>query len=96
MSSNSTATTQANNTSASSNMPQSSSSYAASIVSGSTRYSTDEQKAAGSSQKPRRSFRQRVKTLLSDIGTPPTSRYDREHGLETTIITGPSLPPSRI
>ncbi|KAL2110540.1 hypothetical protein VUR80DRAFT_1018 [Thermomyces stellatus] len=31
----------------------------------------------------RRRLRARLRTALSDVGTPPTSRYDAAHGLET-------------
>lgn len=31
----------------------------------------------------RRRLRARLRTALSDVGTPPTTRYDAEHGLET-------------
>jgi len=32
---------------------------------------------------PRRRLRNRIKTVLSDVGAPPTTRHDKAHGIET-------------
>lgn len=39
--------------------------------------------AATATESSRRRLRSRLRTALSDVGTPPTMRYDAAHGLET-------------
>lgn len=39
--------------------------------------------AASPTESSRRRLRARLRTALSDVGTPPTLRYDAAHGLET-------------
>lgn len=54
--------------------------------SASTGYSYEKQPASASSSsksKPHRSVRDRVKGVVSDMGYPPTRRYDQENGRKT-------------
>ncbi|CAI4216679.1 unnamed protein product [Parascedosporium putredinis] len=39
--------------------------------------------ATSADKAERRRLRTRLRTALSDMGTPPTSRHDKEHGIET-------------
>lgn len=45
--------------------------------------SYEEATRSGATAPGRRRLRARLRTALSDVGTPPTSRYDAAHGLET-------------
>lgn len=66
--------------------------YAASSLSESTTYSYD--KPTQETSKPRRSFRQRVKTVLKELGTSPFEGEDDKHKQSAGWLT--SLPPSKI
>ncbi|XXG98882.1 Squalene epoxidase [Hypoxylon texense] len=58
----------------------------ASTHSESTTYSYDKDKSQAET-KQKRSMRQRLKGVFKDMGSPPTSKDDREHGRETTEQT---------
>lgn len=45
--------------------------------------SYEESTRAPPAENPRRRLRARLRTALTDVGTPPTLRYDEAHGLET-------------
>ena len=60
--------------------------YTPSINSESTTYSYT--KTEDDSQKQRRSMRQRVKAVLSDVGNPPTMRHDAENGRKSNEYNG--------
>ncbi|KAI1776622.1 hypothetical protein F4818DRAFT_354800 [Hypoxylon cercidicola] len=54
----------------------------ASTYSEATTYSYDKEQSQ-TETKQKRSMRQRLKDAFKDLGSPPTSKYDREHGQET-------------
>ncbi|KAI1397533.1 hypothetical protein F4819DRAFT_471755 [Hypoxylon fuscum] len=54
----------------------------ASTYSESTTYSYDKDKSH-SETNTKRSMKQRIKDTFKDMGSPPTSKYDRDHGQET-------------
>lgn len=66
--------------------------YAASTFSESTTYSYD--KPTDKTSKPKRSFRQRVKAAIKDIGTSPFEEQDDKHKQSASWLA--SLPPSRV
>ncbi|CAN8098765.1 unnamed protein product [Discula destructiva] len=66
--------------------------YAASALSESTTYSYD--KPAEETPKSKRSFKQRVKSALKDVGTSPFEYEDDKHKQTAGWLT--SLPPSKI
>ncbi|KAI1386755.1 uncharacterized protein F4822DRAFT_325645 [Hypoxylon trugodes] len=57
-------------------------SSSASTYSESTTYSYDKEKSQGDT-KQKRSMKQRIKETFKEMGSPPTSKYDRDHGLAT-------------
>ncbi|KAI4859238.1 hypothetical protein F4820DRAFT_176608 [Hypoxylon rubiginosum] len=59
----------------------------------STTYSYDQEKNQ-TETKQKRSMRQRLKGVFKDMGNPPTSKDDREHGQETRDRTSEHAPMS--
>jgi hypothetical protein len=76
----------------SSSNSKSNTSYAPSVASTSTAASYTKSNEASSK---RSSFINSAKKLLSDIGSPPTAAYDREHGRETEKLYMPNQAPRR-
>jgi hypothetical protein len=76
---------------------QRNSNYASSIASESTTYSSSKPEA-GQDQKQKRSMGRRVRNMISELGTPPTRKYDIANGRKPVDITGLSMysPPQRI
>lgn len=76
-----------------SKMASKSTDYAASTFSESTTYS-HEKPAAVMASKPKRSFRQKVKSVIKDIGTSPFEDGGEKHKQSAGWLS--SMPPSKI